>query len=1160
MNRILSCLLILLTCISCNQQPTLFKLVPPQKSGITFNNQIFEDDKFNILDLSHIYNGGGVSIGDFDNNGLPDIFFTGNMVENKLYLNRGDMKFEDVTETAGVGFAQKWSHGTSTVDINMDGWKDIYVCASIFGKAEDRKNMLFINQGLNEDGIPVFKDEAEAYGLDDGGYSTQSSFLDYDGDGDLDVFILSNTKVEGIPSVYRPKVNDGSSDNTDKLYRNNGDGTFTDVSHESGILKEGFGLGVAVLDVNNDLYPDIYVGNDYVTNDLLYMNTGEGGFEDGIDDMITHQSRFSMGNDVADFNNDGLVDIITVDMQPETNLRKKTVMGGNGYIVYIYDYKYGYTHQYARNMLQLNNGTEGFSEVGQLAGVHQTEWSWSPLFMDVDNDGLKDLLVTNGFPRDITDSDFINFRKQAGAFTIKDQLLAQIPIVKIPNYAFKNEGGVSFEDMSAKWGFTQASFSNGAAFADLDLDGDLDYVVNNINDIAFVYENQTADRNKGQANYLRIKLKGTAGNLDALGAKVSITYGDNQKQFHEQNIYRGYISTVEDIIHFGLGAEIEVSEVQITWPDGKVSTYEQVASNQVLEASYEEASSVEKKADQKIGLVSTGTEIDFTHEEFDYIDYNIQRNIPHKFSQYGPSLAVGDINGDKLSDFFVGGSTQGKGVFFLQQADGSFDRKELTTEEKLEEEDMGSLLFDADNDGDQDLYLVSGSLEYPEGAEQLQDRLYLNNGRGDFSLAEGALPELKASGSCVRAADFDADGDLDLFVGGRVVVGAYPKPAHSYILQNDGGTFTDVTESVSQELVQLGMVTDAVWSDFNQDGAMDLVVVGEFLPVTFFANQNGKLVLQSETGIANMTGWWNSIIPGDFDKDGDIDYIAGNLGENNFYCATPDQPVRATANDFDDNGALDVVMSCYFKAEDGSMKPFPVHSWDELNAQSPFFRKRFKEYKEYGVTSMDELFTPEQLEGGIILEANHMSTSYIENLGNGQFSIKRLPTEAQFAPVNGLYATDINGDGHLDVAMVGNDYGNEVNSGQYSAFTGLVLLGDGKGEFTPVPSYESDFLVKGDAKALIGLTDAEGNDLLIASINRGPLKTFTVETKGKKVFTPENMDASAKLTYSDGSVSYVEFSYGAGFLSQSGRQLRIGEGVEKLEVTDFSGNTREVSL
>ncbi|MEM6763551.1 MAG: VCBS repeat-containing protein [Bacteroidota bacterium] len=1164
MNRLLGCLCVLLMFVSCNQQPTLFKLIDSDSSGITFQNQIFENDEFNIIDLSYLYNGGGVSVGDFDQDGLPDIFFTGNMVDNQLYLNRGDMKFEEVTEVAGVAAPKTWSYGSATIDINEDGLLDIYVCASILGRDEDRKNMLFVNQGLNDKGIPTFKDEAASYGLDDDGHSSMASFLDYDNDGDLDVFILSNSKVKGIPSVYKVKVNDGSSTNTDRLYRNNGDGTFTNVSQDAGILKEGFGLGISVIDVNKDQYPDIYVGNDYVTNDLFYVNEGGEVFEDQIDEMIKHQSRFSMGNDAADINNDGHMDIITLDMLPESNLRKKTVILGNGYIVYINDFKYGYTHQYVRNMLQLNNGNMSFSEIGQLAGIHQTEWSWSPLFADVDNDGQKDLLITNGFPRDITDNDFINYRKKAGSFVSKVDLIKQIPIVKIPNYVFKNKGNLTFEDASESWGFTQPSFSNGAAYADFDLDGDLDYVVNNINDVAFLYENTVVDKSEQNANYLRITLEGPKANPVGLGAKIQLTYDGGKTQYHEQSLYRGYVSTVEDIIHFGLGSVSTVDQLNVVWPDGKESILENVSANQVISISYETAkdesfvqptgqSPMVKEVTEEIGIY-------FTYEELDYIDYNVQRNIPHKFSQYGPSISVGDINGDAHQDFFVGGSAQGQGIFFLQQEDGSFQEKTLGGQEEMKEEDMGSLLFDADNDGDLDLYLVSGGFEYQEGAEYYQDRLYLNDGNGDFSLAEDALPTLTASGSCVRAADYDADGDLDLFVGGRVVVGAYPKPASSYLLENEGGTFKDVTAAVSPELSQLGMITDGIWSDFNQDGSIDLVVVGEFLPISFFANVNGKLEQVNETGISSLSGWWNSISAGDFDQDGDIDYVAGNLGENNFYCASPEQPVKVTANDFDDNGFLDAVLSCYLKADDGSKKSFPVHTWDELNAQSPFFRKRFSKYSEFGTTTMDELFTPEELEGGFILKATHMATSYIENLGDGTFKMHKLPLEAQFAPVNGLITEDINRDGKLDIVMVGNDYGNEVNSGQYDAFIGLVLLGKGDGTFTPLTSRESQFMVRGDAKSLVQLLNTNGHILLIASQNRGPLEIFEAEKKAARVFIPAPLDASAKLFFADGSTQYVEFQYGAGFLSQSGRQLLLSEGVNKIKITDFSGNKREVSF
>lgn len=1163
MKKTIPLLIFMLTLFACEQpSTTLFRLLDPTDTGITFNNKVDENEEYNILNFSYFYNGGGVSVGDFDNNGFTDIFFTGNLVENQLYLNQGKMKFKNVSQIAGIGGPGKWMYGSATVDINQDGWMDIYVCASISSDDDARRNIMFVNQGLNEKGIPTFVDQAKAYGIDDNGHSSHAAFLDYDKDGDLDLFLLSNSKVEGIPSRYKAKVNDGSSENTDKLYRNNGDGTFTDVSSESGILKEGFGLGIAVLDANKDGASDIYVGNDYITNDLLYMNDGQGKFEDKIDNAIKHQSRFSMGNDAADINNDGHLDIITLDMLPETNLRKKTVVVKNGYIVYINDYKYGYTHQYVRNMLQLNNGNMSFSEIGQLAGVHQTEWSWSPLFADVDNDGFKDLLITNGFPKDITDNDFISFRKKAGAYTPPKDMLEQIPEVKIPNYAFRNLGNLTFEDASKAWGFVQASFSNGAAFADFDNDGDLDYAVNNINDPAFLYENTLYDQKEKSAHFLRIKLKGSKGNFAALGAKVSVAYGDQKYQYHEHNIYRGYVSTVEDWVHFGLGEDTIVNELTVIWPDGKITKLQNVKADQMLELSHENAS-VGQPSDQTTNDplftdITADIGIKYIHEEPDFIDYNIQRNIPHKFSQFGPSIAVGDINGDQLDDFYVGGSRGSDGSTFLQKKDKTFAQVERTLNEKKEGEDMGSLLFDADSDGDLDLYLVRGSFEYPEGSDYQQDQLLLNNGKGKFSLAKDALPKLTASGSCVRAADYDADGDLDLFVGGRVVVGSYPESPKSYVLNNKGGVFTDVTNSVSPEISSLGMITDAIWSDFTGDGKVDLIVVGEFLPITFFANESGKFNRKPDSGISHLKGWWNSIIAADFDKDGDMDYVAGNAGENNFYCATPDQPLRATAKDFDSNGSLDVILSCYLKAEDGSMKPFPIHSWPELNAQSPLFRARFLKYEEYGRTTIDSLLSPEEIENALILEANYLSTSYIENLGNGQFQMTKLPLQTQFAPVNGMLSMDVNGDDHLDIVMIGNDYGNEVNMGQYDAFTGLVLLGDGAGQFKPVNSQKSGFFVPGDAKSLVRIHGAEGNEWVLASQNRGPILGFSLQTAGKNAIRLKPMDFQVKLYHQDGSVELRELNYGSGFLSQSSRNILLPDNVQKLELLDYAGNSRTI--
>ncbi len=1165
MKRVLFLLISVQLIFSCQKKEEhLFKLLSPAKTGVKFNNVINETREYNILDIYYLYNGGGVSVGDFDNNGLTDIFFTGNMVENRLYLNRGNMKFEDITEVAGIGAPGKWSYGSSVVDINGDGFLDIYVSSSISADPRERTNMFFINQGLNEDGIPVFKDEAVSYGLDVDNHSTHSAFFDYDLDGDLDVLVISNSKIEGIPSVYKAKITDGSSPINDQLFRNNGDGTFTEVSKEAGIKSEGFALGVSTVDINKDGTVDVYVGNDFITNDLLYINKN-GQFTEMIDSVIHHQSRFSMGNDAADINNDGNVDIITLDMLPESNLRKKTVMIPNGYIVYINDFKYGYTHQYVRNMLQVNNGNMTFSEIGQIAGVHQTEWSWSPLFADFDNDGFKDLVITNGYPRDITDLDFMNFRMETSGYANTEDLLKQIPSLKIPNYAFKNNGDLTFTDVSSPWGFTQPSFSNGAAYADLDNDGDLDYIVNNINDPAFIYENTLYDGKPADNHYLRVKLKGTSKNPSAFGAKVTITYDGNKQQYSEQNVYRGYISTVEDIIHFGLGTNTTIETLTVIWPDQRVTTLTDVPVDQVLELNIGDAveNSIAETSVTKNTLfenVNKPLNISYVHEENDYIDYNTQPSIPHKFSQYGPALAIGDLNGDGLDDYFTGGSTGRDGSIFIQQKDGSFEKIAGGANPEKQQEDMGVLIFDADGDGDNDIYIASGGFEHPEGSTPMQDRLYMNDGTGKLTENTEALPDLKISSSCVRGADYDGDGDIDLFVGGRVIIGSFPLSPKSTLLENQGnGTFTDVTSSIAKEVSETGMVTDAIWSDFDNDNDVDLIVVGEYMPITVFENTNGTFA-RAEIPDLNRTGLWNSITAGDFDGDGDSDYIVGNVGINNFYCATPETPLTVIAKDFDSNGYVDAIMSCYFKAEDGTMQPFPIQAWQQLSSQSPIFRSRFSSYQEYGRTRIDELLTEEEMNGAVVLSVDYLHTSYVENLGNGKFAIHELPLEAQVAPVNGINVGDFNNDDHLDVMLVGNDYGNEVNMGQYDAMIGLILLGDGKGDFSAQSVVNSGFMVRGDAKALGRLAGSDGKNIYLATQNRGPLEAFTPSNQNVRQISSNPNEFKAILTYKDGHKELVEITYGSGFLTQSSRKISVSPNVSSVELIDFSGNSREIDL
>ncbi|MCC6724882.1 MAG: VCBS repeat-containing protein [Saprospiraceae bacterium] len=1154
---------------SCKQKGnTLFRLVEPSESGVDFRNDITESKDHNIIKLEYLYNGGGVAVADFNNDGLKDLFFSGNMVPNKLYLNKGGFKFEDISQKAGIGGENRWKSGVAVVDINGDGWQDIYVCATIAPDSASRMNMLFVNKGLDKNGIPTFKDEAAAYGIADPGYSSNAAFFDYDNDGDLDLYVLTNSKPYGVPIVYRPKVNDGTSPTNDKLFRNNGDGTFTNVAKEVGIVCEGYGLGIGIFDVNKDGWLDIYVSNDYLTNDLLYVNH-QGKFVNEIDSLIKHQSKFSMGNDIADINNDGFLDIITLDMLPEKNLRKKSVIGDAGYVNYINDQRFGYAHQYTRNMLQLNNGDGTFSEIGRIAGVYQTEWSWSPLFADFDNDGHRDLMVTNGFPKDITDRDFVSFRTEVGALATHEYLLDEVPSVKVANYAYKNNGDLSFTDMTKAWGIERPSFSNGAAFADLDNDGDLDYVVNNINDPAFIYENTLYSTDKKDAapssHYLRVKLEGPKQNPAGIGTKLTL-WASSQMQYHEHSVYRGYISSVEDIVHFGLGKNATVDSMKVVWPDGKTELLRSTKADQVLTIKHQNAKTstiapVVAAGNKLLQEVTKARKINYRQPEYDIIDYNLQRTLPHKFTQNSPGLAVGDVNGDGLEDFCLGSFAYDTLTLFVQQPNGGFKPKKLQSGNQKPYSDTGLLLFDADGDKDQDLYVVSGGFQFPKDSEYYQDRLFRNDGKGNFTWDSLALPSTMASGSCVRATDFDADGDLDLFVGGRVVPKAWPLPSPSYLLKNESGKFVNANAQWCPVLDTLGMVTDALWTDYDRDGKQDLVVVGEFMPVQVFHHEAGKLVLAKNTGLENQQGWWNSIVGGDFDGDGDIDYVAGNLGTNNQYNPSAEHPLKVFAGDFDKNNDLDAIVACYYRMEDDSKQLCPVHFWDDLNKQSPKFRRRFSRYKQYGLATVDSLLTPEEQKTATILECNYVYTSYIENLSGGKFKMSALPIQAQVSPVNGLIPFDINGDGNLDLLLTGNDFGNEVFSGTYDALSGLVLLGNGKGGFQPVPIPQSGLMVPGDAKAFGRLSDKNGS-LFLATQNRGDLRAFSPTLpKSGRLFSPQPTDVSATWSLTNGKKQRQEFHYGSGgYLSQSSRGIWLPADVTEVEIMDSKGKTRKEVL
>ncbi|TLV02089.1 VCBS repeat-containing protein [Dyadobacter luticola] len=1089
----LHCFLLLLTFSACKKKApdVLFSLMTPAETGITFSNDIRQTDSLNILKYMYFYNGAGVGLGDINNDGLTDIFFSGNMVSSRLYLNKGNLQFEDITEKAGIT-TKGWCTGVAMVDLNADGLLDIYVSRAGSPDPAERANLLFINKGNN-----TFNESAAAYGLADTGYTTQTAFLDYDKDGDLDAYVLTHDHSPKAVSNLMPIRTHGEAANTDRLYRNEGIGpeghaVFKNVSAEAGIQIEGYGLGVAVNDLNEDGWPDIYVANDFLSNDILYINNHDGTFTNRIGEYIKHQSYNAMGVDVSDFNNDGLQDIVVLDMLPEDNYRQKIMAAGMSNEKFDLMLQTGYQPQYMRNTLQLNNGNGHFSEIGQLAGIDKTDWSWSPLFADFDNDGYRDLFVSNGLLKDMTDKDFIKYSQQSTMFEEKEvidkkllKLMNDMRGVKVTNYVFQNNKDLTFSHRK-DWGMDKASFSNGASFADLDNDGDLDLVVNNVNEAPFFYKNESQKLSKN--NWLQLALQGDSLNRLGLGAKVTLRY-QGQMQVYEHTLYRGFQSTVGSTAHFGLGNVNRIDTLEIRWPDGRVQQMRNVNANQRLVLKQKDASSPPTGKPKKLSPIFTEVSqehgLDFTHIENQHYDVAAQILSPQTYATMGPTMSVGDIDGNSLEDLFIGGAAGIPAVYFLQQGNGRFVKKAFFLD--LACEDTGSLLFDADGDGDLDLYVASGGNEFKADSPLYQDRLYKNDGKGNFTKDITALPKMLASKACVTASDFDQDGDLDLFVGGRLLPGEYPSAPESYILRNDGGKFTNVTAQVCAGLKNIGMVTSALWTDFDRDGLTDLLVAGEWMPITFFKNKNGKLVnVNASAGLGETSGWWRSMAAADLDHDGDMDYILGNLGANLPFRVTEKEPLTMYSGNLDGSGIHQSLLTWYIQG-----KNYPWPSRDALLRQMPRLGKRFFLYDEYAKATVEDVVSPEILHKAAVLKSSYFSSSIVENLGKGKFRIRPLPVEAQFAPVQGILPKDIDGDGNIDLILSGNSYAPDASIGRFDAMTGRYLKGDGKGNFKTVSSATSGLGLSGDNRALAELVMPSKKSLIIGAANSGRLEVYT---------------------------------------------------------------------